>query len=340
MSHTERILANVLAQLHPGDEVISVARERRTEVLTTMRAFPGHLRGYMSGSLAHRTANFDTDADCGVVLDRRHYWPLGPDGAGEGPEDIVETARVYLREQLKPKHPSMAFRRTKRAIQVRYHEPLQSEADPSVDLIVALDRIDELGLWIPNKEQNRWDPSHPERHTALLTNGPKSLWQKRAQVIRLAKGENSEHNPKTLCSFNLEALALIYVRKEKPLGSMLADLFFGGATDLGERLTPDPAGVSPPIKVNDRIVAARRLQRAGECVQDALDSDDDECAVRNALHKIFPTYVDPCEAGDENMRAALRGGGKGFTVGGGLATGSQHRQRSVRAYGSRRFDVG
>lgn len=340
MSHTERILTNVLAQLHPGDEVISVARERRTEVLTAMCAFPGHLRGYTSGSLAHRTANFDTDADCGVVLDRRYYWRLGPDGAGEGPEDIVETARVYLREKLKPHHPDIAFRVTKRAIKVSYHEPLQSESDPSVDLIVALTRADAPGLWIPNTERDRWDPSHPECHTDLLTSNPKSLRQKRAQVIRLAKGENSRYDPKTLCSFNLEALALMYVQQENGLGPMLANLFLGGASDLSKRLTPDPADVSPPIKVRDRELAVKRLQRAGGFVQAALDNDNDECVVRGNLHQVFPDYVELCQPTDKDMRAALQDGGQGFTVAGGLATGSQQRQRSTRAYGSRRFDVG
>ena len=340
MPYIEAILSNVLDQLHPGDDVISVARERRTEVLDTMKSFPGHLRGYTSGSLAHRTANFDTDADCGVVLDRRHYWRLGPDGAGDGPDDIVETARVYLREQLKPHHPDIAFRVTKRAIQVRYHEPLQSESDPSVDLIIALNRADASGLWIPNKERDRWDPSHPEYHTDLLTCSPKSLRQKRAQVIRLAKGENSRYDPKTLCSFNIEALALMFVEDKEYLGAMLVDLFLRGASDLSKRLTPDPADVSPPIKVRDRELAVKRLQRAGGFVQAALDNDNDECVVRGNLHQVFPDHVELCQPTDKDMRAALQDGGKGFTVAGGLATGSQQRQRSTRAYGSRRFDVG
>lgn len=337
MSVTETILAGVLDALHPGDDVLATARERRTEVLDTMGAFPGRLRDYASGSLAHRTAIFDADADCGVVLDRRHYWWLGPDG--EGPNAIVEEARSYLREQLKPHHPDIAFRVTKRAIKVSYHEPLQSESDPSVDLIVALTRADAPGLWIPNKERDRWDPSHPECHTDLLTSNPKSLRQKRAQVIRLAKGENSRYDPKTLCSFNLEALALMYVQQENGLGPMLANLFLGGASDLSKRLTPDPAYVSPPIKVRDRELAVRRLQRAGGFVQAALDNDNDECVVRGNLHQVFPDHVEPCQPTDKDMRAALQDGGKGFTVAGGLATGNEQRLRSTRAYGSARFDV-
>ena len=336
MSFTETILAGVRDALHPGDDVLATARARRTEVLDTLGAFPGRLRDYASGSLAHQTAIFDADADCGVVLDRRHYWWLGPDS--EGPNAIVEEVRSCLRDQLKASHPKIKFRVTKRAIQITYHEPIKEGIDPKVDLIVALTR--DPGLWIPNMEQSQWNASHPERHTELLMGGAKAHRQRRAQVIRLAKGENSRYEPKTLCSFNIEALALMFVEDKEYLGAMLVDLFLRGASDLSKRLTPDPADVSPPIKVRDRELAVKRLQRAGGFVQAALDNDNDECIVRGNLHQVFPDHVEPCQPTDKDMRAALQDGGKGFTAAGGLATGSQYRQRSTRAYGSRRFDVG
>ena len=344
MATTETILADILRQLHPGDEVIGAARQRRNEVLDAMENFPGHLRGYASGSIAHRTANFDTDADCGAVLDRRSYVSLGPDGGGEGPREIVEEARAFLRDGLKPVYPDIRFRVTKRAIQITHNEPLSDGTDPQVDLIVALTRKEAPGLWIPNTEADRWDPSHPECHTSLLTAEPKALRQKRAKVIRLAKGENGVRSEKAVCSFNLEALALLHVEEGTGLAVALAQFFEDSANDLARRLTPDPAGVSPPIKtLIDRHTAVRRLRRAGELVREALDNDNDECAVRDALSKLFQnTYVEACVPSDRDMRESLKRGGSAFTSAGFAASAGspEPRQRSTRAYGDGRHGIG
>ena len=268
MGCTNQILEDVLRQLHPGDDIIAAARERRDEVLAVASTYEGCLRAYWSGSIAHRTANFDTDADCGMVLDRRTYPELGPDGEGEGSRKTVEDVRQFLRERLKPDHPDIAFRVTKRAIQITYHEQLPDGTDPQVDLIVALTRkAPQRGLWIPNTELDDWDASHPERHTELLTAEPRALRQKRARVIRLAKGakgENGERAEKALCSFNLEALALESVEDGTGLAVALAEFFEYGADDLDQRLTPDPADVSPPIKtLIERTKAARPSRSRG-----------------------------------------------------------------------------
>ena len=343
MSYTKEFLDDALSRLDPGGAVITTANDRRNEVLDVMADFRGHLRGYASGSIAHRTANFDTDADCGAVLDRRSYVSLGPDGGGEGPREIVEEARAFLRDGLKPVYPDIRFRVTKRAIQITHNEPLSDGTDPQVDLIVALTRKEAPGLWIPNTEADRWDPSHPECHTSLLTAEPKALRQKRARVVRLAKGENGEHGEKALCSFNLEALALLYVEEGTGLAVALAQFFEDGADDLARHLTPDPAGVSPPIKtLIDRHTAVRRLRRAGELVREALDNDSDECAVRAALSKVFPTYVEACVPSDRGMRESLKRGGSAFTSAGFAASARspEPRQRSTRAYGDGRHGIG
>ena len=338
MSSVTDWLDYVLGCLHPGDDVISTARARRDEALAVAERFSGCLRTYPSGSIAHRTANFDTDADCGIVLDRRSYPELGPDGNGIGPEEIVESVRGFVRERLAPRHPNIGFRVTKRAIKITYHEPEAAErgGDPNVDLIVALTRHDAPGLWIPNIEQDRWDPSDPERHTELLTADPKTLRQKRAHVIRLAKGWNAAFSEPAVCSFNIEALALQSVGEGTGLAEALALFFEKGAADLKDGPTPDPAAVSPPIKtLIDRQDAAKRFERAGVQLREALDGSADECAVRAALHKLFKVFVDPCQDDDEaRHREALRRGGQEFTTSGILASHpTQPRQRTTRAYG-------
>lgn len=338
MSSVTDWLNYVLGCLHPGDDVISTARARRDEALAVAERFSGCLRTYPSGSIAHRTANFDTDADCGIVLDRRSYPELGPDGNGIGPEEIVESVRGFVRERLAPRHPNIGFRVTKRAIKITYHEPEAAErgGDPNVDLIVALTRHDAPGLWIPNIAQDRWDPSDPERHTELLTADPKTLRRKRAHVIRLAKGWNVSFSEPAVCSFNVEALALQSVREGTGLAEALAIFFEEAAADLKQRPTPDPAGVSPPIKTSiDRQKAAERFERAGIQLRAALGDGADDCAIRAALSKLFAGYIEPCES-DARLRHALAGGGNAFTTGGGLATRpSGQRQRTTRAYGSR-----
>lgn len=337
MSHTADLLEYVLGRLHPGDQVISAARARRDEVLGVAGRWDGCLRTYRSGSIAHRTANFDTDADCGIVLDRRTHPAFGPDGDGAGPEDIVEDIHQFLRAELRREHPDIGFRVTKRAITVTYGEPVLDGrgADPSVDLIVALTRRDAAGLWIPNLDQERWDPSDPERHTALLTDDPKALRQKRARVIRLAKGWNVAFTQPAVCSFNIEALALQSVQQGTGDAEALAIFFEHAAAELKKSQTHDPAGVSPPIKMLiDQQTAAERFSRAGVQLREALRHDSDECAVRAALSKLFKKHVDPCES-DTRLRAALRKGGASFTPAGELALGSSgHRQRTTRAYGS------
>ena len=342
MQNTASHLNDVHAELAPSDDTLAAARSRRDEVLAVARTFPGALRTYNSGSIAHRTANHDTDADCGVVLDRRSYPSLGPDGDGEAPNEIVEEVREYLRERLKEDHPDIRFRVTKRAIKVSFNEPLDEGTDPSVDLIVALTRKDDKGLWIPNVETEDWDASHPEYHTKVLTADPADLRRVRAKVIRLAKGWNTQFSEPGLCSFNIEALALSCITEEHSVPDGLAELFRFAASDLKKRLTPDPAGVSKPIKLPmDRDVVVGRLKRAAERMKDALDNDDDKEKVQEAMAGLYWKYVSPPDGSSSKagIASALRSGSPALGVSGGglsLAASGGSNIKSTRSWGSER----
>ena len=85
MNYIDDILVDIQKEIAPSDETIEAVRSRRDEVLSIAGGYAGALRTYIAGSIAHRTANDDTDADCGVVLDRRSYHELGPDGDGGAP---------------------------------------------------------------------------------------------------------------------------------------------------------------------------------------------------------------------------------------------------------------
>ena len=290
MGNTDAALSQVRQWLEPSDETLVAVRQRRDDVLAAASKFTGALRTYKSGSLGHHTANDDTDADCGVVLDRRHYAELGPDGDNVGPSDIVEKMREWLREQLKGQYPDIQFRVTKRAIKISFNEPLPGGTDPTADLVVALTRKEpQAGLWIPNRDQGRWDASHPERHTELMRAEPGELRRKRARVIRLVKGWNKGFSEPGLSGFNITALALESVTQAGTLGEAVADLFEYAASSLKQGLTKDPAHVAPPLKVlGDREVVIDRLERAGEKMRHALANEADKNEVAATLAGLYP----------------------------------------------------
>jgi hypothetical protein len=348
MGYTERLLDDVRAQLAPNDAVLKEARERRDLVRSAAESFHGTTGSFASGSLAHATANCPIherdrglDADCGVKLDRRSHPTLGPDSRdNDGPTAIVEEVRNHLRPKVLAEYPLAAFKITKRAILINFNAPLLTGEDPTVDLIVGLERRNKPGLWIPNTEAERWDPSQPEKHTQLLTADPKDLRVVRARVIRLAKAENKRAGTPPLCSFNLEALGLMFVERgmDEPLA--LQTLWARGADDLKRRLTPDPAGVSPPIKVTDRQTAADRLRMAAHILAMALAVDDDERLARKRLARLWPDFIAVEPGGTTKARTAARLRSRSemsITPAGMLSTGAGQQLKSVRSFGDPRL---
>ncbi len=337
MNHIDEILVDIQTQIAPSDETLETVRNRRGEVLSIVGRYKGSLRTYTSGSIAHRTANDDTDADCGLVLDRRSYLELGPDGDGGAPNDIVEDVRCFIRDRLKQHHSEVAFRLTKRAIKITYNEPLPDDSDPSVDLIVALTRASGA-LWIPNLERKGWDASDPECHTRLLTTEPAGLRRLRSKVIRLAKAWNKQYSQPGLCSFNIEALALEAIKQEMSTADGLAALLDFGAKDLAKRRTPDPAGVSAPIKtLVDRETIAGRLKRTVETLNAAIESDSENDA-RDALADMYWVYIEPSPGSSSkaSFAQALRRGNSAINViPGGIAVSSLKGipLKTTRAYG-------
>lgn len=331
----DEMLDEIRGAIAPSDAVLRAARERRDRVLSLARGSPRTLRTYSAGSIAHGTANEDTDADCGVVLDRRVHPDLGPDGKGVGPREVVEQVRSLLREKMGTDE-GVGYRLTKRAIKVTFIDEVDGQ-NPSVDLIVALTRRDAPGLWIPNLKADAWDASDPERHTELFTSGARELRRIRARATRLAKAWNKQWASPAFCSFQLEAFAWHAITESMNLGEALAALFSYGASDLLRHDTPDPAGVSPPIRtLIDRAQAAQRIERAAALMREALGADDAD-GVRDVLAQLFPDYVTPpgMSASKAEFAARLRRGNEGLTFGAaGLQIGGTGRPlKPTRAYG-------
>lgn len=349
-SRTITLLDNVRSQIAPDDVALKEARGRRDSTMTAAERFGSANRSFPSGSLAHRTANCPVhqrdvglDADCGIVLDRRAYPTLGPDTAsGDGPTEVVAQMAAHIEETLADEYPDLTVEITKRAILLTFNEPLPGGEDPTVDIVVGLDRATNHGLWIPNTETDTWDPSDPEEHTRLLTADPASLRLVRQHAIRLAKAENKRVADPLLCSFNIEALGLMFVKPEMNDAEALLALWRGGAYDLAQRLTPDPAGASGPIKVKDRTKAVDNLHYAADQLQFALGHDNDAEAVRAALAPLFPDFVPPAlDAAStaqlvvESRKPGVKASDLTFGIGGVLGTaGTATVNTSVRSYGS------
>lgn len=317
-------LDRVRAAIAPEDNVLTEARERRNTVTKSARSFYGGLRTFNSGSLAHGNVNNPvSDADCGFVLDRRSYLELGPDGDGLGPNEIMREVAEFVMRRVREAYPYATHTLTKRAILIEFNEPIDDE-DPSVDLIVALTRQEQPGLWIPNRERDSWDASDPEKHTELLLGPTRSLRVHRARVIRLAKAAIKEGGNPVISSFNVEALALLYVQETGEVSDGLRDLFVYGAADLARRLTPDPAGVSKPIKLlapHDQVV--RRMQFLAGKLNDAVEHRYDEERVREALAAVFPSYITPPATSSKLalISSVREGGGSAAATTFGLGTG-------------------
>ena len=307
-------------------------------MLKAAASFEGALRTFKSGSVAHGDVNNPVnDADGGLVLDRRVHVTLGPDSAsGGGPEEVVDAARDHVMATVRETYPDARSRLIKRAILIRFNEPTAAGADPSVDLVVALTRKDAEGLWIPNRDEDDWDASHPEEHTRLLTGDSKGLRVHRARIIRLAKAAIKHDGKPALISFNVEALALTHITEVRGLVESLQLFFDEAASDIREGLTADPAGVSGKIRLPDGMTrerAAKRLRYFADEVQAAIDNRGDRGAVESALAELYPDQLpDARRSGKASLADSIRRG-DGFAIRSGLAIALAASLKATRAYG-------
>jgi hypothetical protein len=336
--HANDVLAEVRHEISANDDDLRVARERRDLVLDAAASFPGALRTFKSGSVAHGNVNNPVnDADGGLVLDRRVYVEPGPDSAeDEGPEDIINEVRDHVLPIVRETYPKARSRLIKRAILIRFNEPNTGGVDPSVDLVVALTRKDADGLWIPNRDKDDWDASDPEEHTRLLTAGGKRLRGHRARVIRLAKAAIKHDSTPALISFNVEALALEHITEVTGLAESLQRFFDTAASSIKAGLTEDPAGVSGKIKLPDGMTrnrSAKRLRHFGDKLQEAIDHSDDRDAVEEALAELYPDELRHVQrSGKAQLADALRRGDK-TTIRTGLAIAPAATIKPTRSYG-------
>jgi hypothetical protein len=335
------ILDDIRSEIAADKDVLTEAKDRRDLVAEAGMGFDGALRWFKSGSVAHGTVNAPvTDADAGLVLDRRIHTDYGPDSStGKGPQDIVDDLCEMLGPVVRETYPDAKMRRSRRGVLVTFSSPLTDDQDPTVDLIPTLTRKDEPGLWVPDLDDNSWSPSDPEKHTDLFTGDDKGLRVHRARVVRLAKSWNKQWSAgnRALSSFNIEALGWEFVTDTADsIDEAVAEWFSYARDEIDKALTKDPAGVSDDIKLllsKDTVLT--RLRSAAEKMEQALEADGDEDKVKDLMAGVFRDYVDAPEQSRSALAAALRTGTAGATTSGITATGGKP-MKTTRAYGRER----
>lgn len=252
MGHTDDILSEIRKQTDAHPDALTAARDR-THLVRTEAATPyGALRTYTSGSLAHHTQNHPVnDGDGGLVLDRRCYPRLGPEGGGEAPGDVVKMLCGLLGPAIREIYLNARCSTSKRGPKVSFGAPLPDGQDPTVDLVVALTRREGDGLWIPNLKRGTWEASHPEGHTALLNaHDPNnaSLRGTRRKVTRALKAWNKQYGEPAFSSFHLSVLAWEFTCSGLSVARALLEVLDGLVARLeAGQATKDPCRVSKDI---------------------------------------------------------------------------------------------
>lgn len=292
MSYLDDLLGEVRSQIEPNAAVLTEARGRLQLVRDSASSFTGALRTYQSGSLAVHTMNEPvTDGDGGLVLNRNYYPNLGPDGNGEAPTEVVEELIAHLRPKIRAKYPNASMHTSKRGPKIHFGEPVDG-TNPTVDLVVAMNRKEGAGLWIPNLEKDIWEPSDPEKHAEILNGDSKSFRSTRRKVIRLAKAWNKQFSQPGASSFEMSVWAHEFVEMGQGVSKGLWTLFGRAAERLENGgATRDPAGVSKDLKLLiDAATMGQRLRKAATHLERALTSDNDD-EIQEEMSLVFTKYI-------------------------------------------------
>jgi hypothetical protein len=334
-------LAEILTEISVPLGVLDEARRRRDRVLRVAEQHDAARddAGFASGSVAHGTTNRPLeDADCGIKVNRRYeeFRAFGPDSeADRGPEAFIALFSEFVLPRLRERHPDAEVDLGgNRAIKFLFNEPVEIDewgpVDPYVELIVGLDRVDQPGIWIPNRRARSWDPADPELHTLLMTaRHPQALRTLRAHVLRLVKRavkrDAAEGGTAVICSWNLSALALELITENGPLAQTMYSFLRGASASIAASFTRDPApAVVEPIKLPEGVTrahAAARLAEMAEIVGGAIDARSKEGA-RAHLDTLFGPEIEGILSGERRgLVGSLVGGEGAASVGAGLLGG-------------------
>lgn len=242
----DSILNAARRRIEVTPDELTEARSRRSDIASALRGeFTGG-RVYVNGSVAHGDANTPlSDIDLGIVVPDPDQ-AFGP--GKRGPGDLQDRAAAAIRAGLHDKYDSLAVehKNNKRAILVRFREPVGRAKDFTADVIVAIDNPNGAGLYIPR--YHMWDRSHPEKHTELIVDANRWTNSTFARTVRLVKHWNKS-NGRPLCSWHIKALALGVIDRPMSISDGVLEWFEYAERELRKAPTLDPAHVAEkPIK--------------------------------------------------------------------------------------------
>jgi hypothetical protein len=67
-----------------------------------------------------------------VILDRRGWPDLAPDGVNVGPDAVMRQMGAFILAALRPKHPKTTCTLIKRALVLEFHEPMDTRTPASI----------------------------------------------------------------------------------------------------------------------------------------------------------------------------------------------------------------
>lgn len=265
---TDSILTDARRRIEVTPEELTEARSRRSDISTALKGeFTGG-RVYVNGSVAHGDANTPlSDIDLGIVVpDPDHEFGPGK----RGPGDLQDRAAAAIRAGLRDKYDNLGveYKNNKRAILVRFREPVGRGKDFTADVIVAIDNPNAAGLYIPR--YHMWDRSHPEKHTELIVDANRQTNSTFARTVRLVKHWNKS-NGRPPCSWHIKALALGIINSPMSISDAVLEWFEHAERELRNGPTEDPAHVAEkPIKtVADLDVAIDEIAHAAVQLREA-----------------------------------------------------------------------
>lgn len=336
MSTLDDLLEEVRGKIEATPAPLDEARIRLALTRKAAGTFHGSLRTYRSGSLAVHTMNEPvTDGDGGLVLNRNYYPNLGPEGSGEAPDDTVDELCAYLGPIIRQTYPNAKIHKSKRGPKIHFGAPVAGQ-DPTVDMVLALNRREGAGIWIPNLQTGKWDASDPEGHVTLFNTGAPAFRSTRRKITRLAKAWNKQFSSPGASSFEVSVWAYEFVEPGMGVAKGLWALFDQAATRLEVGgPTKDPAEVSANLLLmKDASTVAVRLRKAADAMSEALAGTDAQ-EVRAALGRVFFNYIETSTFTALKESASLVGTGKAIpaaSLGIGLAALTT---AGARAFGGR-----
>ncbi|MBT3152733.1 nucleotidyltransferase [Streptomyces sp. CHD11] len=245
----EPLLLTIDRRIAITDNEYAEAKERLNMLSSALAEGFGQ-EVYVNGSIAHGDALSPlSDIDLGVVLGE----PWAARERRHSPGVIMKRACEVIETLAGKRYPGISadFAEQKRAVVVQFGDAKKSYYDFTADVIVALDYREGRGVLIPNLQRQGWDRSDPIRHSELIRLANASSDLSFNAVVRIVKQWNRATG-QPLSSWNIKALALSCITRPTTLTEGLYTFFHYAKQALSSGLTPDPAGIGPPIGLEMR----------------------------------------------------------------------------------------